>query len=204
MGIQCGQGTSVSIHAPRTGRDVTVCVITLPNRVSIHAPRTGRDPALPSLSRLAICFNPRAPHGARPSLFPARPAVSECFNPRAPHGARHGSDVSVSSSTQFQSTRPARGATSRHRSNTSCRCRFNPRAPHGARRDTAQGPRCCIRVSIHAPRTGRDRLCHEPQTPVLEFQSTRPARGATNLSSPTVNATLFQSTRPARGATSYW
>ena len=36
---------------------------------------------------------------------------------------------------------------------------------------------------------------------MIEFQSTRPARGATTKSKARINAKGFQSTRPARGAT---
>ena len=57
-------------------------------------------------------------------------------------------------------------------------CGFNPRAPRGAR-----------------PR--KTRLCRW----CLEFQSTRPARGATQMRFSPNNRFLFQSTRPARGAT---
>ena len=56
-----------------------------------------------------------------------------CFNPRAPCGARHmvpDQDLSIG---LFQSTRPVRGATYLIR--RSC---------------------CCVPVSIHAPRAGRD------------------------------------------------
>jgi len=59
-------------------------------KVSIHAPRAGRD-------------------------FIGRGAalVVVCFNPRAPRGARHAFDVPGGVSVEFQSTRPARGATVR-------------------------------------------------------------------------------------------
>ena len=124
--------------------------------VSIHAPRTGRD-----VSRTVGCspgggFNPRAPHGARRSLValggqpgtfqstrPARGATFACSTRRttgyvsihAPRTGRdYGSVVDSSPIAWFQSTRPARGATSQ-----TCVS------------STGQT------VSIHAPRTGRDR-----------------------------------------------
>ena len=57
------------------------------------------------------------------------------------------------------------------------RC-FNPRAPRGARP-----------------------ICLASGEKSVEFQSTRPARGATLEAGRIVSTPLFQSTRPARGAT---
>ena len=101
----------------------------------------------------------------------------------------------------FQSTRPVRGAT------TPCK-----------------RLRCSRRVSIHAPRTGRDwcrssatcppprfnprapygaRPCRLSQLTLgWGFQSTRPVRGATQEAITTHRTNKFQSTRPVRGATS--
>ena len=82
--------------------------------------------------------------------------ANQSFNPRAPHGARQWSSRKLTTAVAFQSTRPARGATK-----------------------ARTGLPSTERVSIHAPRTGRDR--HMPHLPNIpgEFQSTRPARGAT-------------------------
>ena len=57
------------------------------------------------------------------------------------------------------------------------------------------------KVSIHAPRTGRDRVKDELCLINNEFQSTRPARGATSKPKRKPRISPFQSTRPARGAT---
>ena len=57
-------------------------------------------------------------------------------------------------------------------------------------------------ISIHAPREGRDDFDNACNSKPLEFQSTRPARGATGEERHhMVNVKRFQSTRPARGAT---
>ncbi len=101
----------------------------------------------------------------------------------------------------FQSTRPVQGATRRDHRHDQPTPRFNPRAPYRARRELMG--LCSIRclVSIHAPRTGRDRtgcrahnvrICFNPRAPYrarrsdvamirerLRFQSTRPVQGAT-------------------------
>ena len=127
-----------------------------PPVVSIHAPHAGRD-----------C-------GDHQGL-----QKQAGFNPRAPCGARRFNSAPVISPTLFQSTRPMRGATY---------------TSYGA--DVAAG------VSIHAPHAGRDgfwqsvatrRRRFNPRAPCgarregvvylhvdVEFQSTRPMRGATH------------------------
>ena len=102
--------------------------------------------------------------------------------------------------SKFQSTRPVRGAT-----------------PYYIRKDTDP------KVSIHAPRAGRD-YARQSRTPsfrrfnprapcgarlsaalmldfILVFQSTRPVRGATFPLHSLRTRFQFQSTRPVRGAT---
>jgi len=110
-----------------------------------------------------------------------------CFNPRAPRGARRRQARLSSGRSGFQSTRPARGATTCGLSD-SARSRvsihapragrdtrtyresltptsFNPRAPRGARL-AGYGPQGGPSpVSIHAPRAGRDRLGASLQAP---------------------------------------
>ena len=102
---------------------------------------------------------------------------------------------------EFQSTLPARGATrwfgrspkqnsiSIHAPRTGsdsysnfayARCKnFNPRSPHGERRKQAQKTNGW-EISIHAPRTGSDSQHGSMAASKPEFQSTLPARGATN------------------------
>ena len=171
------------------------------NAVSIHAPRTGRDIDHHTGSTLRSSFNPRAPHGARrlrdlPQLLdlkfqstrPARGATTSSyhcmpplcrFNPRAPHGAR------------LDITGYPRLATDR----------FNPRAPHGARPCSTVETGKPVCVSIHAPRTGRDLHSVQPLSLRASFNPRAPHgarhyRYLTHADSPE-----FQSTRPARGAT---
>ena len=101
------------------------------------------------------------------------------FNPRSPHGERQTDD----------------GAT------TSIR-HFNPRSPHGERQKYTQPADNTIGISIHAPRTGSDSDGRCFCTSCIEFQSTLPARGATDRAvGGRVSTMGFQSTLPARGAT---
>ncbi len=59
---------SVSIHAPRVGRDTRRPRVPMWDWVSIHAPRVGRDTVAAHFGVVHLRFNPRAPRGARPSL----------------------------------------------------------------------------------------------------------------------------------------
>ena len=83
---------TVSIHAPRAGRDRCDRVFRDSLAVSIHAPRAGRDAIADDRCKLAAGFNLRAPCGARPLL-----------------------SLSMRRREEFQSTRPVRGATPRYR-----------------------------------------------------------------------------------------
>ena len=102
-------------------------------RVSIHAPRAGGD-------------------GSTSASWPR----STCFNPRPPRGGRLWFCGVEQSGKTFQSTPPARGATTGPPRLPPACCSFNPRPPRGGRR--------------RPPRRNRDRH---------RFQSTPPARGAT-------------------------
>ena len=79
---------SVSIHAPRTGRDLLASLAQQRLDVSIHAPRTGRDRLLDYGSRTQD-VSIHAPRTGRDLVAP----------------------VKVHPAFRFQSTRPARGAT---------------------------------------------------------------------------------------------
>ena len=103
---------------------------------------------------------------------------------------------------------------------------FNPRAPCGARRGRGSGQKSYCRISIHAPRVGRDWSANRSALCQQAFQSTRPVWGATlelvkisagftiSIHAPrvgrdefagtvTVTSDEFQSTRPVWGATSF-
>ena len=81
--------------------------------ISIHAPREGRDVGQGGIPSLSPYFNPRAPRGARPNRV-FNPCNSSNISIHAP---REGRDVIIAfyfgTQSQFQSTRPARGATAK-------------------------------------------------------------------------------------------
>ena len=190
-------------------------------------------------------FNPRAPRGARPALppllflpdlfqstRPARGATSQVdlwkswyvgFQSTRPARGATRKGGEEARNRLFQSMRPARGATRAGRARANAAKHFNPRAPRGARPYIPRVVGQAVNISIHAPREGRD--MHFPlHTLSMVFQSTRPARGATEVKKQWLSfgnisihapregrdlrsatgfqrLTLFQSTRPARGAT---
>ena len=144
-------------RSPHGERREDLSTFDIYSRISIHAPRTGSDfQHLCGFARLC----------AFQSTLPARGATRRY---RA-----------ASYSARFQSTLPARGATAIQRCNVNDPNYFNPRSPHGERRRVAaartaahifqstlpargatglQVPwhrRC--NISIHAPRTGSDKV----------------------------------------------
>ena len=126
-----------------------------PTFISIHAPREGSD-MYSRIHNLYISY----------------------FNPRSPRRERPRNTLLVGQISTFQSTLPARGAT------------------------TANGITSNIRsISIHAPREGSDPLSRRNNSGNCIFQSTLPARGATMPSYGMNGFVTFQSTLPARGAT---
>ena len=150
-------------------------------QISIHAPRTGSDVSPIHLRTRIMDFNPRSPHGERlcrggfhlPLLHISIHAprtgsdVRGCAGGEVVgisiHAPRTGSDlenlVPQCRASLFQSTLPARGATLRLR-NASKSWRFQSTLP-------ARGATLCGAwwtgsiqnpISIHAPRTGSDAL----------------------------------------------
>ena len=148
-----------------------------------------------------------------------------CFNPRAPCGARPVGMMPPSSSISFQSTRPVRGATGDERKPTDKQMFQSTRPVRGATR-SGTATRTNHKVSIHAPRAGRDRdvggltgvdISFNPRAPCgarqllckmehnlhhVSIHAPRAGRDGLTLSALTMML-LFQSTRPVRGAT-FW
>ena len=100
--------------------------------ISIHAPRAGRDFGV-IIGGYTDDISIHAPRAGRDFLFSAFVVEQKHFNPRAPCGARLP-----------------------HRTIENLRPYFNPRAPCGARQYHLPHKGWLIRISIHAPRAGRD------------------------------------------------
>ena len=124
--------------------------------ISIHAPRTGSDEI--------------------PRTCGWWPAISI-------HAPRTGSDCFVAEECRIVNY-------------------FNPRSPHGERPPCRGGYRQLRHISIHAPRTGSDCPCHRSQTNLVLHFNPRSPHGERPPQSPLESSRRrFQSTLPARGAT---
>ena len=102
---------------------------------------------------------------------------------------------------RFQSTHPARGATAHKRDHARRILYFNPRTPRGVRLTlpTARAPQNTI--SIHAPREGCDQDIH-PLLRDMYISIHAPREGCDEVQPWMVGHPVqFQSTHPARGAT---
>ena len=126
--------------------------------------------------------------------------TSQCplnFNPRAPCGARH-HPFSVSFwCVLFQSTRPVWGATiyiDTHNNKVSL---FQSTRPVWGATTALSGRLPLPRISIHAPRVGRDCGPHSSRFAANTFQSTRPVWGATRpMASLTASLRYFNPRAP--------
>ncbi len=169
-------------------------------------------------------FNPRTPRGVR--LAPHAGGGAAILI--SIHAPREGCDtinqLRMAFQIQFQSTHPARGATSNDKRLEADELLFQSTHP-------ARGATVCRRATMdvftcfnpRTPRGVRPRRSAKPSWP-LPFQSTHPARGATgdhrdgrragaiSIHAPregcdydamyeVLTAPVFQSTHPARGAT---
>ena len=147
---------TISIHAPRVGRDRAAHDRSGAVVISIHAPRVGRDGGKGHAGRGHQHFNPRAPCGARRNIKkkpPSRIKISI-------HAPRVGRDDKWGQLVYDKQD-------------------FNPRAPCGARQKDDSRMSSRSDISIHAPRVGRDFTQPHKDSSALRFQSTRPVWGAT-------------------------
>ena len=157
--MQAAQLGVEPFQSTRPVRGATSCspTSTQHTAVSIHAPRAGRDADRRPTAKLQDVFQSTRPvRGATPA-FAHFPFGGIGFNPRAPCGARPIVSILFSCPLLFQSTRPVRGATSGcHHIHVGSRFQ-STRPVRGATFTDV----CTIsgdRVSIHAPRAGRDPL----------------------------------------------
>ena len=161
----------------------------------------GERPVISEYNYISSYFNPRSPHGERLLKEESLEQVKEDFNPRSPHGERLAAYGLASSTSAFQSTLPAWGATLAH-----------------------LGEQAILNISIHAPRMGSDehfflRIHHmqnfNPRSPhgerparkrianaAEQYFNPRSPHGERHFRAMRLYALAsFQSTRPAWGAT---
>ena len=123
-----------------------------------------------------------------------------CFNPRAPCGARLSFLHLGILLYMFQSTRPVWGATHVRAAGSSL-LRVSIHAPRVGRDFSPPFFYVVIVVSIHAPRVGRDRTIKRRHQLHESFNPRAPCGARPVQSSMCGFCCMFQSTRPVRGAT---
>ena len=162
---------------PRTPRGVRPRASSMsPVRltISIHAPREGCDShIIQTTSGVFGDFNPRTPRGVRPGPPPGRTGGGD-FNPRTPRGVRPTTSCPRKTARRFQSTHPARGATTQY-------SRLYPFSP---------------RISIHAPREGCDSLRMWYWMAMLYFNPRTPRGVRHGLRSPPTGSGNFNPRTP--------
>ena len=146
-------------RSPRGERRVAERYCDFGGFISIHAPREGSDSRTRFDIKPGNYFNPRSPRGERPDRADSQRTRGENFNPRSPRGERRHKTHNCAKKRKFQSTLPARGATSRFCQFTHDKDNFNPRSPRGERRGLCVICRPFFIISIHAPREGSDAQC---------------------------------------------
>ena len=103
---------TISIHAPREGCDGWLLRSSVGSALfqSTHPARGATASAV--VIKFPVChFNPHTPRGVRrPGCYPCK--RPRHFNPHTPRGVRRSERTSGSKRSTFQSTHPARGATS--------------------------------------------------------------------------------------------
>ncbi len=147
----------ISIHAPHTGRDLGYKQAFEQFGISIHAPHTGRDA---SAAIMVISTSPfQSTRPIRGATRPVRPGgIVYEISIHAPHTGRDDKlFYAVHAVGLFQSTRPIRGATDIHFIPVQRRNGFQSTRPiRGATHRVARREPGSVRISIHAPHTGRD------------------------------------------------
>ena len=195
----------ISIHAPRTGSDIKRTVIIALKPISIHAPRTGSDESKYNTLWDTIDFNPRSPHGERPiHALSAEPALKRFQSTLPARGATGAAPNKTSCCRIFQSTLPARGATfvARRLLSVSSISIHAPRTGSDLLRRQPQTDGVLL-ISIHAPRTGSDAAINVTFQ-IVPISIHAPRTGSDCRTSGRSSRTVpFQSTLPARGATQY-
>ena len=193
--------TSVSIHAPHAGRDARCKALSVSGRTfQSTRPMRGATSQV-GMSTADLTFQSTRPmRGATFSVV----FFSESSNVsiHAPHAGRDPQTrLSMSGMYKFQSTRPMRGATSIQLSTICPPFRFNPRAPCGARHSAYRRTYRLQCFNPRAPCGARPRQSLTAIGRYLSFNPRAPCGARREEGAGAQTEMQFQSTRPMRGAT---
>ena len=169
-------------RAPYGARHQPCLQLQSAQKISIHAPHTGRDPGGPGAREGRTVFQSTRPIRGATRAWRSSATRPAYFNPRAPYGARHSVWRLLLPLYNISIHAPHTGRDHTPGCRTSPDPDFNPRAPYGARLLGIPIIEYPANISIHAPHTGRDAFAHSAILRCHIFQSTRPIRGATDLS----------------------
>ena len=167
--------------------------------ISIHTPHAGRDRVAERESNPNIYFNPHAPCGARLATVLTKSPRTEFQSTRPMRGATL--HLPQFSDTQiFQSTRPMRGATLEQLLPPSWQKFQSTRPMRGATRVIERG-KFVGAISIHTPHAGRDGVLGARADKSPDFNPHAPCGARPTQQYYGQYELGFQSTRPMRGAT---
>ena len=167
----------ISIRAPRAGRDFLRLQDIARALISIHAPRVGRDYCVPKILNQKWKFQSTRPVWGATGSMSNVTETGHLFQSTRPVWGATIINVKLYTAVIFQSTRPVWGATREIR--------------RMVRRE---------KISIHAPRVGRDVRSVLEIVRAGEFQSTRPVWGATMLTGIIVFQKFYFNPRAPCGA----
>ena len=188
---------------PRGGRHSPLCGRRRLRDVSIHAPRVGGDAVISTMARDTAGFNPRPPRGGRPRAR-SRSVTSTMFQSTPPAWGATASAQTCAHSAAVSIHAPAWGATSCSVSPDAARRSVSIHAPAwGATlRPCDAARRVGDRVSIHAPRVGGD-SAHRRRSAIDAPVSIHAPRVGGDAAHDGLQTRIgeFQSTPPAWGAT---
>ena len=145
---------TISIHAPREGGDGVTTSTAMVQEISIHAPREGGD-CIMSKSGHSGFISIHAPREGGDDRCCWREIRPTNFNPRPPRGGRLLKKKLSRQKTKFQSTPPARGATT-YQWQQVVQILISIHAPREGGDGNMSDKLENIRISIHAPREGGD------------------------------------------------
>ena len=215
---------SISIHAPRAGRDQAWFSQTTANNlfqstrpvrgatdyynlifnggnISIHAPRAGRDRHFLAVDRVGVRISIHAPRAGRDYGGERGTVLEGYFNPRAPCGARLPGGSSWTDCYYFNPRAPC-GARLQDRGKRRGGVEdFNPRAPCGARLSLTLLRSVALYFNPRAPCGARLHKCPLYSRSIyISIHAPRAGRD-NKITLNSIHQIRFQSTRPVRGAT---
>ena len=188
---------------PLRGATTARAAAPLRRTISTHAPLAGRDIMLRLLSFIQCPFQPTRPLRGATMITWMGQLLDFYISTHAPLAGRDYNWLTVFELKPDISTHaPLAGRDWRRSFHFRKRRGISTHAPLAGRdlrhRHTHAHER---KISTHAPLAGRDLALHVGLDLRVEFQPTRPLRGATQLPSGGRSPARFQPTRPLRGAT---